>query len=473
MAGSLWCYLHFPLLPLEARYTDQACSQAAALLDERGTHVLLCNAAATAQGVSAGMAIATAYSLAPELRCYTRHPEQEPGSLEALAMWAGRFSAQISLYPPYGLLLEADSMLHYFGGLSPYLAQLHSALDTLHWSAEIATGHTPLAAKVLAETGGFTAEEASAHCTRLERLPIRGLNLEQKVIQRLEGMGIQHVKQLRALPSDALTRRFGKTLPRYLAQLFGEQPDPPRYFTPPKHFTRHLILPHELEHSGGLRFPLRRLLAEMEGYLRQCQLSAQETTLTLRLRDLETQELQVRHSRAELQASVWMPLWELRLERVRLTQPVIEITLRAQGLAPLEVTTTDLFNSATAVDTPEHLVSKLQTRLGIDAVQRMVMVADHRPEKSYRWVLPDSRCKEVHLPPSGARPHWLLPKPAGLAAAEITQWQPLCGPERIVGGWWDNLPVRRDYYIARSPDGRLGWIFRDANRQWYLHGWFG
>tara|TARA_B100001123_G_scaffold411460_1_gene507688 strand:+ start:426 stop:581 length:156 start_codon:yes stop_codon:yes gene_type:complete len=44
--------------------------------------------------------------------------------------------------------------------------------------------------------------------------------------------------------------------------------------------------------------------------------------------------------------------------------------------------------------------------------------------------------------------------------------------ERISSGWWDEDPVRRDYY--RASNGKLqAWIFRDLeNGHWFLHGIF-
>jgi protein ImuB len=54
----------------------------------------------------------------------------------------------------------------------------------------------------------------------------------------------------------------------------------------------------------------------------------------------------------------------------------------------------------------------------------------------------------------------------------------LCGPERIEGGWWDGQSVTRDYFIARTVDGALVWIFRtrlpaeSASPGWFLHGRF-
>jgi protein ImuB len=49
----------------------------------------------------------------------------------------------------------------------------------------------------------------------------------------------------------------------------------------------------------------------------------------------------------------------------------------------------------------------------------------------------------------------------------------LIGPEKIEAGWWNEELVRRDYFRARSSAGALGWIYRELQGEWRLHGLFG
>jgi protein ImuB len=60
----------------------------------------------------------------------------------------------------------------------------------------------------------------------------------------------------------------------------------------------------------------------------------------------------------------------------------------------------------------------------------------------------------------------------------------LAGPERIESGWWDGGEIARDYFIARTGDQALVWVFRERpslqsasgpparGGGWYLHGLF-
>ena len=80
--------------------------------------------------------------------------------------------------------------------------------------------------------------------------------------------------------------------------------------------------------------------------------------------------------------------------------------------------------------------------------------------------------------PEAPRPLWLLAQPQPLAHLfEHRPWILRDGPERIESGWWDGADVRRDYFVAESPQGEIMWIYRDHrygidDGQWFLHGVF-
>jgi protein ImuB len=58
----------------------------------------------------------------------------------------------------------------------------------------------------------------------------------------------------------------------------------------------------------------------------------------------------------------------------------------------------------------------------------------------------------------------------------------LAGPQRIESGWWGGGDlVLRDYFVARSAQAGLLWIYRErlpgaqaaqSRSDWYLHGIF-
>ena len=68
----------------------------------------------------------------------------------------------------------------------------------------------------------------------------------------------------------------------------------------------------------------------------------------------------------------------------------------------------------------------------------------------------------------GSRPLWLLDTPRRLAQMDF---ELLAGPERIECGWWDGDDAKRDYFVARTGDASLVWLYRQDDG-WFMHGIF-
>lgn len=100
-----------------------------------------------------------------------------------------------------------------------------------------------------------------------------------------------------------------------------------------------------------------------------------------------------------------------RLERAVLAAPVMALRLEADAAEELPGTSADLFGAGGhAAIAP--VVERLRARLGQEAVQGLVVRADHRPEQATRVVdWPTS----VTAPPASPRPLGLLSTPRPLA----------------------------------------------------------
>ena len=473
----LWLYLHFPLLALESQQLEKGI---AGLLDERGQKLALCSYDAGQVGIEPGMAIATAFSICPEIELFHPNPERLQQQLESLALWAGNYSAQVVICPPEGLLLEIASMLHYFGGLQPLWNAMQASLRTLGFQVKYATGHTPQAARLLARAGrSLCIEGKQAHQQVLQLLPIQQLELPAKQQDQLRGMGLLRLEQLLDLPRDAISSRFGPKLLHYLDRISGQQPDPQTCFEPPPAFSQFHEFSREVESSLALLFPLRRMLASLAGYLRQRDLLALQLDLILVERDGRHQQHTLGHAAGAADAEIWLALCKLRLEQVKLDKPVLALQLEVERFKGQQQQSYDLFERRKQAEDPMDLLSRLRVRLGEQAVQPLALSADHRPELGWQgsWQGGSSKSARLKLQnvslPQG-RPGWLLHTPAAIAEQQLPPHiELLAGPERISSGWWDETQIRRDYYVGRWHDGRHGWLFRDARGGWFLHGWFG
>ena len=127
-------------------------------------------------------------------------------------------------------------------------------------------------------------------------------------------------------------------------------------------------------------------------------------------------------------------------------------------------------------------------RLGEESITCPVDVEDHRPEVMQGWKPARTSVKDRKPPRAPASdellPGWLLREPLALdVKADKPCYQGplqlLTRARRLEAGWWDTRtdgPAVRDYFIARSEQAGLLWIYRERlsveqdQARWYLHG---
>jgi protein ImuB len=182
------------------------------------------------------------------------------------------------------------------------------------------------------------------------------------------------------------------------------------------------------------------------------------------------------------------------LDRAKLSAPANHLRLRSTDTVPWGGMTTSLLPQDRLEGERLHqLVERLSVRLGEDNVVVPVPQQDHRPECKQAWA-PARNTPVVGKPqtqePDALYPSWVLPQPLRLK----TQGETPCfgGPlrrlarlYRLETSWWDTEgPTLRDYFIARSPQAGLVWIYRERPAHlarelaehgefaWYLQGMY-
>ena len=538
----LWIALHLPALSLEAFAATLSPAQTelpAALVEAH--RIVQANAAARGLGVRPGLKRATALALAPDLLLGQADAQRDAQALLAVAHVALAFTPAVAM-PTLSagagqgagqeVLLEVQSSLRYFGGITALLRQLKAALQPLAHQVQLATAPTALGAALLAR---WRADlEDGPHSMALGPLrdlldgaPVALLSEGAEHAEALQGMGLRSVADLRALPRDGLTRRFGPELLLALDRARGDAPEPHKWLELPPQFSSRVELFTRADRSeqlmAGAAILLARLVAwaqarrgriarftlvmhhesgrhdrDDDGLFPRASLASDEsggesgsTACTELLIALAEPALDAQHLRQLLAE---------RLARLPLAAPALELSLRCAAVVPGEAPNDELFPTRASEQAGlTRLVERLQARLGHEQVRCLELVQDHRPEratvtrpaeparidanspagsKSRHW---PSHCPN-HLPIS--RPVWLCPEPQPLrerAASPLLDGQALrllVGPERIESGWWDDGMAARDYFIADSGQGALVWIYRtrlpaaDAGGSWFLHGRF-
>ncbi|MGB3379188.1 MAG: DNA polymerase Y family protein, partial [Allopontixanthobacter sediminis] len=89
-----------------------------------GPRIDTANDAGLAAGARAGMMLADARTLCPDLAVRISDPAGDLDFLEKLAVWAQRWGPWSALDPPDGLLVDITAVAHLFGGEARLLADV-------------------------------------------------------------------------------------------------------------------------------------------------------------------------------------------------------------------------------------------------------------------------------------------------------------------------------------------------------------
>jgi protein ImuB len=472
----MWIAVRLHELPLEIFLRGSSTPEPFAL--EERHRVFACDSKARARGVRAGMAVSAALALAPRLRVVPRDPAAETEALLGVAGWAAQFTPGVALEFPDSVLLEVSGSLKLFGGLSPLLARLREGLAEMGWSAALAVAPTPRAACWLALAGKqkFVGPSAGLE-PALAALSVGVLRRDDETIAAFQAIGVRTLGELRALPRDGFARRFGQGLLDELDRGFGQLPDPRNFFVPPERFRATIELPAEVTQAEALLFATKRLIVQLAGFLVARSGGVQRLVLRLGHRDRAVTEIAIGLVAPSRDAEHFTLLLRERLAGLSLAQPVREIVLQAEDLVLLPGSN---FGLLLEPGKPQgdwgQLVERLRARLGAEAVCGITGRAEHRPERAIVVVEPGVPPLELDF---GERPFWLLESPRSLReVGGVPQYEGpldlLAGPERIESGWWDGEDVARDYFVARTRNEALVWIYRErrGGDGWYLHGLF-
>lgn len=417
------------------------------------------------------------------------------GERVAWGWHALQFTPRVALVDE-ALVLEVSGSLRLWGGQTQLLRLLFEQ-NTVLPLVEYMQGATSLIAIALLRLHTRAGPQAGvpglANMPTLpDSLPLATLSAALPHVDTLERTGCRTWGQLRALPRGGVARRFGAALLQALDAAYGKRPEVYPWLTLPEVFDVRLELPALATGGPELMWTAQRLLVQLQVWLRARQrgVLALELEWALDLKRLDGvalpshQQLVVRTAQPAQDMAHLRRLVGEQLARVQLAAPVNQLRLRSLETAPWVGASLGFLPEDTVQGERLHqLIERLSARLGEHSVVVPQAQADHRPEHRQHW-LP----ARTHIPrplrqaePDALLPTWLLPRPLlltmrgnvpqyGGALARLTQ------ANRIVTGWWEpDGHTARDYFIARSPEHGLVWVYRDRvaghdRDRWYLQG---
>jgi len=489
---TLWAALLLPELALEQYAAPHASSCTAsdtvpvaapvAIVHREGSRRLLtaCNSAARTAGLKAGLTLNAAYAICPSLDINEYDEATQQQHIDALCLWATRYSSWVVPVMPDTVMLEIGASLSLFGGLDNLTRLLLDDLNNQAITAAIGVGATPEAAQLLSRLHHASGKQPAPLTDKtdlesaLQNVPVSALPFNAFTRKGLQQSGIKKCGQLFKLPATALTRRFGVESTELIYKLLGRVPDHYPAFEVPDRFCRDMDLPLEAPDTTTLQFPMNRLLHALGGYLRSIDAGVRKLDIVLFHEKLKATQTTLSFLQATSDHHHLQRVATEKLSALDLAAPVTALRLIAAETGPISHSGRDLLNHSNHQrHTIEQAMDLLGARIGRDKVYRAQLGDDHRPERAWS---PNNRLG-TNQPVTTARPLWLLPKPQRAQS-------PLCiksRPERIEYGWWETDDVRRDYYIAEDCDGRWLWIFNERRGKqssdnnencFFIHGLF-
>ncbi|MBU2377877.1 MAG: DNA polymerase Y family protein [Alphaproteobacteria bacterium] len=485
----------------------------------RGAMIHALNPAARALNLSRGQTQADALAMIPHLVCHPADPVADARALDALAIWAERWSPSVTVDPSdgglEGLFLDLTGATHLFGGEAETVAAIEQRLGQAAIRARCAMAPSPGAAWALARWGqGVRIATDQTLGDALAPLPVEALRIDDAALKQARRFGLKTIGSLYAMPRAGLARRFrdgaGVGLVRRLDQALGATAEGLTPTRAPPRYRGWEAYADPLTDTAGIEARLPDLCDRLARTMEGDGQGARALTLTAFRVDGRTSAVSVRMGRALREVSIWMRLFrETGIERIDpgFGIDALMLTADTEPVIALQTALGDEDQTRHA-EGRAALIDRLSARLGEAAVQIATPQGSWMPERAERWrpaLTASPRLTDGVADPGRTRPLLMLDPPEPVEAiAELPDGAPARftwrrvsrrvaradGPERLSPEWWrprpDGRQVRtRDYYRVEDDQGLRYWLFREGlygpeytgapderPPSWWMHGMF-
>lgn len=465
---------------------------------------------AQALGLTVGLGLADARVRAPDLLVFDHDPYADQRLLERIADGCVRYTPNVALDAPDGLVLDITGSAHLFGGEGGLATDVEDRLARAGFSVRHAVAYAPEAALALAR---YQRVPAADEYAAVRRLPIAALRLDTNDQTALQRAGLTTIGDVSSRPLSAIAARFGADAVAAIRRITGDAHSPllTHQIVPPITFDLRFAEPiarteYAIERLGDLA---EQAVAELDARKR----GGRRFDATFFRTDGLTQHLSVETGTPTRDVRAILRLFRERVDS--LSDPLDPgfgydmLRLAVPRHEPLGISQLKLEGGeAIARHEVDDLVDRLSTRVGRKRVRRFTAHATHIPEQAQlslpaletspehppEWPIstPDNPpMRPLHLFDPPQRIEVLAEVPDGpphhfrwrRTSHQVTRFE---GPERIASEWWrakDGNPAHgaptRDYYRVEDIRGRRFWIFRHGlyngevqHPGWYLHGLF-
>lgn len=331
----------------------------------------------------------------------------------------------------------------------------------------------------------------------LDPLPLIELTAAARHAEVLARMGVNTLGQLRRLPRDGVSRRWGDAILTALDQAYGRLPQAHKWEVVPETFSIRFELPAREDNAPALLAYARPMLMQMCGWLSARHAGAEGYTVrwvhdSMRAKDAgDGGEVTIRSAEPMRDLEHFTRLLAEHLAKLELLAPVGELRLDAIGVEHVTEQSMSLLPQSLSDGESLFLFAeRVAARFGPECVLKPYLADDHRTLYAVHWSPAAKRRSRKPEPvPELNAPTILQDEPIRLAVREgCPHYQGpltlLVGPELVECGWWDRVPgmsatrsQQRDYWVAVSETAGTLSIFctqmDDGELAWFLDGAYG
>ncbi len=491
--------LRAPGFPLQAFARSFEVAEGAALathpaeVDPGRAAISAVSRAALRAGVRAGMGLAQARAVCPELRLEPVGRELLRAAQEALLRAAGAVSPSIEP-GPFGLCFaELSGLGRLFPDERAAALELRRAALRARLDARVGVAGTRAAARAAARRGPIEVVPPGGEAAFLAPRPLDAVCEEGDLLLTLRRFGLRTVGDLARLPRDGVGARLGPAGATLHRIACGEEPGGPLQPIAPEEELAESV---ELEWGVALvepilfalRQPLDRILARLGERGLRC--GGLGLRLALEPHGFCARAVEIAAPTSD--PSVLLSLVRSRLERDPPDAPVVGLRLEAHAARP-RPGQGRLFGPSEAA--PEKIfaaVARVEAMVGAGRVgapaprdshlpgeggARMIRF-DPPPREAWEKETPRARddspqaALRLFRPPRPAEVIVERGRPAALQAEGIRGRVVDCaGPFRVEADWWTERPVRLEHWDVSLGDGGAYRIAFDRQAGgWLLQG---
>ncbi|MFD1258570.1 Y-family DNA polymerase [Mucilaginibacter terrae] len=466
-----------------------------AMPDHNRVVITALNALAEAQGLQVGMRVADAKAMTPALKVLNDSLGREEKLLRAIAEWCIRYTPNVAIDLPDGLIFNISGCAHLWGGEAAYRNEIVKKFKAKGYVVKAAIADTVGAAWAVARFGrSGSIIPTKEHKAALMPLPPAALRLDANILERLQKLGFYRIEALQKIPRGELRRRFGDGLILRLMQAMGELEEYIAVIKEPEPYHERLPSLEPIRTRPGIEIAIRELLEMLTKRLSSEGKGIRTATLTTYRIDGKVQQVTIGTNKATHVVEHLFKLFELHIGEIEPDLGIELFVMDAPKVEDVDVTQQAIWAGKPGLQDSgiAELLDRLSGKVGAQSIHRYLPQERYWPERSIK------AAKNIQDKPQSfwrsdmERPTQLLPKPQIIqVSAPIPDDPPMLfryknevhhikradGPERIEREWWLDVGEHRDYYIVEDQQGFRYWVFRSGHygqqqTQWFLHGYF-